>query len=239
MKKIIIMLAILALTIGCSQTNSEDSQSNAHGATQPDDASTLPDSTQSDGADTQPDSTQTNGASTQPDVTAPDGTNNLDEPSPNGADNSKPTDSQPQVPPEVPAKVIDPLEGSLENCSLLTVEDIQETCGITTIEEDIKPQTGIGQVCSRLFKTDDPLQAIKIVCNGRYNPDDIDTLMEGCGYAITDKSCYNGALGESVTVYGKDWRIVFSNTDFSGDHTVCTSEQLKTLGKIVSDRIYG
>lgn len=130
-----------------------------------------------------------------------------------------------------------------DDCNLLSADDIKDVCGADTVKDVKEPNTGIGQVCETLFATSDPLKGIKITYTGGYNPEAVETLMDNCinsrnGEEITEYACYTEDAGKTATIHGKEWKIFVSNYMPMEDYFICSAEQLKELGKLVSDRIY-
>jgi uncharacterized protein YcfL len=136
-------------------------------------------------------------------------------------------------------------DDTTDDCLLLTAEDIKNICGVDTTAEEQEVSKGTGQVCMTMFKTNDPMKSAKISYSGGYNPtpEVIETLMTACvdslkGERITDYACYAEAAGKVAVVHGKKWKITIGNAMPMEDYFICTPEQVKELGKLVSDRIY-
>ena len=132
-----------------------------------------------------------------------------------------------------------------DDCSILTADDIETVCGVSTTDEDQIANINQGQVCVKLFKTEDPIKSVKIFytgdnSRGGLSPESLaETSCAGMNAEmITDYSCYSEGAGKTVFVYGKKRTIGIANALPIDDYFVCSSEQLKELGKIVSDRLH-
>ncbi|HOI18689.1 MAG TPA: hypothetical protein PLX15_02390 [Candidatus Woesearchaeota archaeon] len=131
-----------------------------------------------------------------------------------------------------------------DDCSLLTVEDIKLVCGVDTVDDSQDSNLNQGQVCIKLFKTDDPLRSMKIFytgdnSRGGLTPEVIaKASCDGMkAEMITEKSCYADSAGKSVFIYGATRTIVLANAMPMEEYFICSKEQLKQLGKLVSDRL--
>jgi len=136
-------------------------------------------------------------------------------------------------------------DDTTDDCSLLSVDDIKEVCGAMTVAEDQVANVDQGQVCIKMFKTDDPMKSMKVYYTGDNSKGSLsaETLAESScngmkAEMITDYSCYAEIAGKSVYVFGKKRTVIINNALPMEDYFLCSREQLKELGKIVSDRIY-
>jgi hypothetical protein len=136
-------------------------------------------------------------------------------------------------------------DDTTDDCNLLTVEDIKSVCGVETTKEVREANEGIGQACQNVFMTDDPMKGFKITYSGGYNPEPsvIKTLVDGCvdtgGEKIDGYTCFSEMAAKTTVVHGKKWKVMLANYMPMEDYFICSRDQLKELGKLVSDRIYG
>ncbi len=153
-------------------------------------------------------------------------------------------DAQEPAEDDIPAVEIT-FDDSSDDCGLLSAGDIKYVCGAATVEEEQTANIDQGQICIKVFKTDDPMKGMKIVYTGDNSRGGLapETIAEGsCGgmkaEMIDDYSCYAETAGKTVFVFGKKRIVNIANTVPMEDYFVCSKEQLKELGKLVSDRLY-
>ncbi|MBN2330956.1 MAG: hypothetical protein JXC85_04005 [Candidatus Aenigmarchaeota archaeon] len=136
------------------------------------------------------------------------------------------------------------------DCSLLTPEDIMNVCGVNTTIEIQEPDEDEACV-TRFVKTgtkyaDRIYQSATIRYNTDYDPetDDVNTLITNLennlgAERLTDHAVYVGMAGNWSIIYGTKYRIIVHNYVPLRPDAMCTYDQIKTLGILVSDRIYG
>ncbi|MFH0875887.1 MAG: hypothetical protein V1859_08160 [archaeon] len=136
-------------------------------------------------------------------------------------------------------------DDAADDCTLLTPDDIKKVCGAETAEENQEANINLGQVCIRMFKSNDPLKSMKIHYTGDNSrgglaPEVI--AKQSCdgmkAEMINDHSCFAETAGKSVFVYGKKRIVVIANAMPMEQYLLCSREQLKELGKLVSERLY-
>ena len=136
------------------------------------------------------------------------------------------------------------------DCSLLTPEDILNVCGVNTTIEIQELRTE--DVCStRLVKdgtkyADRIDQSITIRYVTDYDPDtdDVNAMIESIVDKLDAERLSNYAVfiplsGDWSVIYGTKYKVVVHNTMPSSPNIICTPDQIKELGILVSERIYG
>lgn len=136
------------------------------------------------------------------------------------------------------------------NCTLLTIEDIKNVCGVDTTAEIQEPRTE--DVCSTRFVKDGTkyadriYQSVTIRYNTDYDPDtdDVNTMIKNLVDRLDAERLSNNAVfvppsGDWSVIYGTKYKIIVQNTIPTSPNIICKPEQIKELGILVSERIYG
>ena len=120
-------------------------------------------------------------------------------------------------------------------------------CGINTTEEIQEPKKEKTEVCRTRFVKSSAEYADRVYesVTLRYDedyPDDVDTVIENYVYnlkaeRLSDHAVFVPAAGNWSIIYGTKYRIVVQNTLPSSPKIICTAQQIKELGKRVSERI--
>jgi len=134
------------------------------------------------------------------------------------------------------------------DCSLLTPEDILNVCGVETTAEI--QETEEGYFCETMFvKTgakygDRIYQSVTIRYDEDYDPDsdDANTTFKkwaNTGEKLSDHAIFIPAAGDWSIIFGTKYKIIVHNTVYTHPDVICTPDNIKELGILVSDRIYG
>ncbi|MFH1591490.1 MAG: hypothetical protein ABIC95_06200 [archaeon] len=124
------------------------------------------------------------------------------------------------------------------DCSLLDVEDILTVCGVEAVARE--EEVPAGQACAKRF---DAGQGRAVYLSYSAVGGDSKIQYSHClrnlgGESVGDFACFAPRAGDTVYVYSKEHTIVLVNTVAIEDYWLCSADELKELGRIISGKIF-